>query len=178
MSDDEQNENPHADVTEPTYQQNLVVENLRQLFQATYKASLEHDKRVEKIIAVSGGIVAFVGGASALSGVDLGGNLLSVLSLLAVFGLAVDVFYQSAKVWKPAATKYPTELDVDVLYDDYIAKGVHEAYNQHLSSLVHCANENCDVAEHKAERIDHIMVLVQAQVVAVAAFVFFNMLGW
>lgn len=167
-----------ATVTQPTYQQNLLIDNLQELFNAVRIANLEHDKRAEKLAAVAGGIVAFVGGASCLPGSDFDSYPVAASTLLVVFILAVIIFYRCAKVWIPSGTYYPTVPDTDTLYSKYIAQHIYDAYNQFLSSLVSCIEDNRAVNRFKSEAIDGIVLLVQLQITSVALVLIFKSIGW
>ncbi len=171
MSDHEQ-----VEVTEPTYQQNLVMQRLNELFAAVESASFEHDKRAEKLAMVAGGIVAFIGGTAAISDVIDRATPIADLATLAVFVLAICIFRLCASVWRPAATIYPTSPDADLLYSEYIAKDVYDAYNRQLRSLSDAVVDNQAKCEVRAGQIDSMMLLLQFQIVAVAMAVLFRSL--
>ncbi len=167
-----------VEVFEPTYQQNLVIRCLKELFDATRKASVEHDRRAEKITAITGGVVAFLGGASALPGANLAAQPCTAVSLVVVFFLAAMTLRGCAVVWGPTTILFPTTPDAMGLYDDYIKQDVFTAFNQHLASLASCASKNCEAVEAKAVSIDRVMRMVQLQAFAVAAVVIFKALQW
>ena len=167
-----------TEVIEPTYQQRLVTGRLEELFEAINVANTEHDKRAEKMSVISGGIVAFLGGASAIPGSDFMSSPISMVSLTIVFLIAVYVFSQCAKIWRPASTNYPSTPNTEELYERYISQDVYDAYNHDLKSLASCVSGARKTNNKKSNLIDTIMLCVQLQIIFVAITLGLKSLGW
>jgi len=154
-------------VSEISYQQTLVFSQLKELYDTTHKSNDILDKRANHLVAVSGAIAAFVGGAKSLPIGDASpGATAETLLLLLMFVFCIALLHVAARIWKPTNKEIPGTYDTDVLFDDYINQSEDNAYNKVLVDLSACIATALTINTKKASGIDLMLLLLQLQVCA------------
>ncbi len=149
-----------------SYQQKLVFDRLLSLFESTLIANANLDKRASHLVATSGAIIAFVGGAKALPGGTGASLSIENVLLILMFGFGIALFHVAAAIWKPDGKKFPGTTDRTILYNNYIAKSEDDAYNQALIDLGSSTDNAISINESKSSRVDQMIWILQLQVLA------------
>ena len=154
-------------MTELTYQQSTVMELAKARLNTLYEFNAALRKRVAMVCAASTAIVGIVSAAKFLpvrvSGPDVESLLLGLVSLL-----TVAMYWFAAKALAPRVAPIPGIGDTDVLYEQYLSRGVEEAYNNFLIDICSACEVALSENETNGKSLRRVLMVFQTQIAVLA----------
>jgi len=158
------------------YQQKLAYERLQGLFKETTEANRRHGVRAEKLVTVSGAIMALVGGAKFLpSGRDFTLSIQNLL-LLFMFISGLQILRLASNCWKPVNKEYPSPTDTETIYRDFIHQDEDVAYANALQDLSASTSNALAINKTKSSIIGKMIFTLQCQVLLLLASISWPMI--
>ena len=157
--------------SEITYQQNLVWEKVTDGLRKADAANASLESKASTLLGGSAAAVAFIVGVHAMpsSFGNLSGWDVLCLGLLC---LSVIAMYCCATcAWKPWTLSIPVTSDTDKLYEEYIAKDQHTAFNNALIDAADCFKDTVEENQRKAQAVKWMFLVLQIQMLLLAVTV-------
>lgn len=115
-----------------TYQQDLVFSRLSEGIKSLESANESLETKATTILFGSTSAVAFISSVNVFPQSIIETSCVEAVLVVLLCISALVMFWFAANLWGPFPSSVPCGYDVDLMYDNYIAKSEDEAFNNAL----------------------------------------------